>query len=101
MWKDYAVPGGTFRENLRRQPGQKTMPDCHYSSKFKYENLKEKYADEFGDIVIDRKKEAAEAAAVAEKLNGLKSTETEAIPEVKASEEIKVAEVLPEEKITA
>ncbi len=33
MWKDYAVPGGTFRENLL---GCKTLRDDHYGSRFKY-----------------------------------------------------------------
>ncbi|EXJ90261.1 hypothetical protein A1O1_03360 [Capronia coronata CBS 617.96] len=33
MWKDYAVPGGTFRENLL---GQKELRDDHYGSSFKW-----------------------------------------------------------------
>jgi hypothetical protein len=37
MFEDYAVPGGTFRENLLRQPGQKTLRDDHYGSQFKFE----------------------------------------------------------------
>lgn len=55
MWKDYAVPGGTFRENLRRTPGDKCLPPNHPGAQFRYDVLKEKYADERGDIVIDRK----------------------------------------------
>ena len=38
MFEDYAVPGGTFRENLLRQPGQKTLRDDHYGSQFKFES---------------------------------------------------------------
>lgn len=34
MWTDYAVPGGTFRENLM---GSKGLRDDHYGSKFKWE----------------------------------------------------------------
>jgi hypothetical protein len=34
---DYAVPGGTYRENLLRQPGQKTLRSDHYGSQFKFE----------------------------------------------------------------
>lgn len=33
MWTDYAVPGGTFRENLS---GTKELPDDHYGSRFKW-----------------------------------------------------------------
>jgi hypothetical protein len=54
MWQDYAVPGGTFRENLRREPGTKHAPSSHPSAAFRYDALKEKYADENGDIFIDR-----------------------------------------------
>ncbi len=54
MWKDYAVPGGTFRENLRREPGQKHVASNHPAYQFKYDQLKEKYADENGDIFINR-----------------------------------------------
>jgi hypothetical protein len=37
VFEDYAVPGGTFRENLLRQPGQKTLREDHYGSQFKFE----------------------------------------------------------------
>jgi hypothetical protein len=37
IFEDYAVPGGTFRENLLRQPGQKTLRSDHYGSRFKFE----------------------------------------------------------------
>jgi hypothetical protein len=62
MWKDYAVPGGTFRENLRRKAGDKNLPSNRHAAQFRYDVLKEKYGDKNGDIVIDRKKEAEEAA---------------------------------------
>ena len=37
VFDDYAVPGGTFRENLLRQPGQKTLRSDHYGSTFRFE----------------------------------------------------------------
>ncbi len=37
VWDDYAVPGGTFRENLLREPGQKTPRHDHYAATFKFE----------------------------------------------------------------
>ncbi len=37
MFDDYAVPGGTFRENLLRQPGQKTLRSDHYGSQFTFD----------------------------------------------------------------
>ncbi len=37
IFEDYAVPGGTFRENLLRQPGQHHLRSDHYGSKFKFE----------------------------------------------------------------
>jgi hypothetical protein len=55
MWDDYAVPGGTYRENLLNTPGQPTVPEGHPARQFRYDVLKEKYADENGDIVIDRR----------------------------------------------
>jgi hypothetical protein len=58
MWKDYAVPGGTFRENLRREPGAKTLPANHPGARFRYDALKARLgADEFGDVTITRKME--------------------------------------------
>jgi hypothetical protein len=56
MWNDYAVPGGTMRENLRREPGTKTLPSNHHGAQFCYDILKTKYAYERGDIFIDRTK---------------------------------------------
>jgi hypothetical protein len=58
MWKDYAVPGGTFRENLRGEKDVKTLPANHPGARFRYEELKERIGvDEFGDITISRKRE--------------------------------------------
>lgn len=37
IFDDYAVPGGTFRENLLRQPGQKTLRKDHYGGSFQFE----------------------------------------------------------------
>src|ERR1022692_1135236 len=39
MWDDYAVPGGTFRENLYGIPGQTSLPEHHPGSKFKWNAL--------------------------------------------------------------
>lgn len=36
IFDDYAVPGGTFRENLLRDPGQKHLRSDYYGSKFNY-----------------------------------------------------------------
>jgi alkanesulfonate monooxygenase SsuD/methylene tetrahydromethanopterin reductase-like flavin-dependent oxidoreductase (luciferase family) len=35
-WNDYAVPGGTLRENLSGKPGQPHLAPDHPGSKFKY-----------------------------------------------------------------
>jgi hypothetical protein len=66
MWKDYAVPGGTFRENLLREPGQKTLPAHHPGAQFRYENLKKQpgVLDAEGDIFINRRDPAPEPAGV-------------------------------------
>lgn len=49
IFEDYAVPGGTFRENLLRQPGQHTLRSDHYGSKFTFEG---------DDVVLTRDVEA-------------------------------------------
>ncbi len=67
MWKDYAVPGGTCRENLLGKPGVKLAPSTQSAPKFRYDVLKEKYGDENGDIQIDRKTEEV----LGEKVNGV------------------------------
>lgn len=66
MWDDYTVPGGTYRENLLNTPGHPGVPDGHPAANFKYDVLKEKYADENGDIVIDRQAKPVYSAPVAE-----------------------------------
>jgi len=39
MWKDYPVPGGTFRENLQNTPGESFLPPTHPAkSKFERPN---------------------------------------------------------------
>ena len=65
MWDDYAAPGGTYRENLLGTPGQPTVPEGHPARQFRYDVLKEKYADENGDIVIDRTGEKVAEPATA------------------------------------
>lgn len=37
IFENYAVEGGTFRENLLRQPGQRTLRQDHFGSQFKFE----------------------------------------------------------------
>lgn len=78
MWKDYAVPGGTFRENLLRKPGQKIMPDDSAGAQWRYENLKkqEGMLDENGDIVVDRRE------SVPEKKEEVKSAVVESVKEM-------------------
>lgn len=71
MWEDYTVVGGTYRENLLNTPGNSKVPEGHPARKFRYDVLKEKYADEDGNIVIDRREqpkspEPAVSAPVAE-----------------------------------
>lgn len=36
FWDDYAVPQGTFRENLYASPGEKALRADHYGSRFKW-----------------------------------------------------------------
>ncbi|KAK8081187.1 Nitrilotriacetate monooxygenase component A/pristinamycin IIA synthase subunit A [Apiospora hydei] len=37
FWDDYAVPSGTYRENLYREPGLKRSPPDHVSAKFRWQ----------------------------------------------------------------
>lgn len=81
MWDDYAAPGGTYRENMLRKPGQTYATEGHASRDFTYQNLR-KYMDEEGTIVIDREDSAA-------------AVEKEAVPvhvEVKEAVPVKVEE---------
>lgn len=58
MWNNYAAPGGTVRENLHRTPGEKRLPSSHPGAQFRYDVLKEKYSDENGHIVIDKRQQS-------------------------------------------
>lgn len=54
IFENYAVEGGTFRENLLRQPGQHTLRSDHYGSRFNYGSkeevgTKKRRADELGN----------------------------------------------------
>ncbi|RDW88309.1 bacterial luciferase-like protein [Coleophoma cylindrospora] len=63
MWDDYAVPGGTFRENMHRAPGEKLLPKTHPAEGLRYENLKMAgKTDAAGHVVIDKAKEAESLA---------------------------------------
>jgi hypothetical protein len=35
-WDDYAVPGGTFRENMQVKPRQPLLPDDHPGAKVRW-----------------------------------------------------------------
>ena len=37
FWDDYAVPKGTYRENIYRKPGQSGPPADHPASKYRWE----------------------------------------------------------------
>jgi hypothetical protein len=37
-WMDYAVPGGTMRENMYEVKGASRLPDDHYGSSFKWKD---------------------------------------------------------------
>lgn len=55
MWKDYDVPGGTFRENLHHRPGQPLLADHHPGAQFRYDKLKvSAEVDARGDITINK-----------------------------------------------
>jgi hypothetical protein len=77
MWEDYDVPGGTYRENMLRTPGQSSAPKGHASRKFTFETLKENM-DENGVITINRQDpepkalNGEETAKLTAATNGLK-----------------------------
>jgi len=52
IFEDYAVPGGTFRENLLRQLGQKHLREDHYWSRFNYDAELEPIADEMNKLEV-------------------------------------------------
>jgi hypothetical protein len=56
MQEEYAVPGGTLRENLLRQPGQKHLRDDHYGAAFAWE----KNHDKNGKEIVTEKVVVAE-----------------------------------------
>ena len=99
MWKDYEVPGGTFRENLYRTRGQKRPMDAHPASRFNTEELLKTNGDGKGGILIDRvntarpdpEKTVATNGDKVPTVNGLKISEaSEKTQEVQTStEEIK------------
>lgn len=58
MWTVYAVPGGTFLENMHRKPEKPLLPDAHAAATCRYEALKKNgNVDADGHVVIDRLKE--------------------------------------------
>ena len=70
MWKDYAVPGGTFRENMHGRPGEPLLPATHPAAQFRYDTLKKNgNTDENGHVLIDRRTPVEE---VVNGVNGLK-----------------------------
>lgn len=78
MWDDYAVPGGTFRENMHRKPGNKLLPKTHPAEELRYDNLKTAgKTDTSGHVVIDKAKEAEELIKGVE---GLKVSSVEITP---------------------
>ena len=34
FWEDYAVPGGTYRENFYEEPGQRYPPATHTAASY-------------------------------------------------------------------
>jgi len=72
MWDDYAAPGGTYRENMLRIPGQTATTEGHRSKAFTFEALRDNL-DEDGVITINRQDQENEEDVVEnveEKLNG-------------------------------
>lgn len=53
-WEDYAVPGGTFRENMQVKPGQCLLPDDHPGAKLRWN------AKKFEEETVTGKLEKAE-----------------------------------------
>jgi hypothetical protein len=75
MWTDYAVPGGTFRENLYGLEGQPYLPEHHPGHQFKWHVKKAKDA------------EAAESKVATENASGTGgASEVSTIPESTAVE---------------
>lgn len=75
MWTDYAVPGGTFRENMHRRPGEPLLPAMHPAAHFRYNALRESgNIGEKGHVLIDRREPVEK---VVDDVNGLKLGEAE------------------------
>ncbi|CAK7237231.1 hypothetical protein SCUCBS95973_009890 [Sporothrix curviconia] len=64
-WLDYAVPGGTFRENLL---GCKTLRDDHYGSTFKWGTAKAQAIDQIEQPAVVPEAAAKEVAPVEAKV---------------------------------
>lgn len=103
MWKDYTVPGGTYRENLLGTPGQPLAPEGHPAAQFRFDVLKEKFGvDENGDITIDRVTkeapvEAAPVEAVPVEAAPVEAAPVEAAPvEIPSLKDLSVDEVKAE-----
>jgi hypothetical protein len=41
FWKDYAVPGGTYRENFYQKAGQRGPLDEHVAAKYRWKTGQE------------------------------------------------------------
>lgn len=67
MWTDYAVPGGTFRENLYGQEGQTYLPDHHPGHQFKWNVAKKPAETASTDEKVAEQEVKKEDPAVEEK----------------------------------
>ncbi len=47
------MPGGTFRENLLRQPGQKHLRSDYYGGKFNFKDEEETPNKQLGALAMD------------------------------------------------
>lgn len=65
IWDDYAVPGGTFRENLYREPGQTGLRPDHPGYQFKYDVKAKKEEKEAQSVETKNGEIKAEVTAVA------------------------------------
>jgi len=71
MQKEYAIPGGTLRENLLRQPGQAHLRRDHYGSEFAWE----RNHDENGKEILKE----TPARSVKESKESVDTKETETV----------------------
>ncbi|RDW60222.1 putative monooxygenase-2 [Coleophoma crateriformis] len=87
MQTEYAVPGGTMRENLLRQPGQKKLRDDHFGSQFSWENWTPS-----GEEVVDSiKAENATAVKTGPKMDATEEKQpTETVLPVQSTSETTV-----------